>query len=181
MANTEPGPSLTLTAKDLTDPTRINRVLTYIQSAIGQLRSEAMASKTTIVQTTVISGGGGGGGGSPVTSSGWVTLMISANVVTPDLSLGGSFKLVLNQNAQVTVKNPIFTGASLVAGMSFWLYIYRDGTHNPPKPAFGSAFASDINSLRFVIDPNTITGILFKYYDDLLWHVNAFFTGSAIS
>lgn len=101
-------------------------------------------------------------------------LTIVSNAVTLDLSLGVKFELTLNQAAQVTVNNPIYTGGTLTTGASIWLYIIEDATGGRPTPAWGTAFGQDVATQQIdTTIPNTRSSFAMSLHPDGLWHLDS--------
>ena len=110
-----------------------------------------------------------------------VILAIVSNAVTLDLSLGLKFELTLNQAAQVTVNNPIFTGGSLSTWASISLYVIQDATGGRPTMAWGTAFGQDVATMILLGDANTRGVYLMTLHPDGLWHLDGFLTGNPLS
>jgi hypothetical protein len=113
----------------------------------------------------------------PSLIGGYVVLSIVSNSVSIDLSLGLNFELLLNQAAQVTVQNPTNGSGSLSYGMTFSLYIVQDATGNRPIPAFGTAFASEVQGIILVQAANTGSPLGLIFRPDGLWHLASVQTG----
>lgn len=112
---------------------------------------------------------------------GWAILVIISNTVTPDLSEGKNFELVLNQAAQVTVDAPVWSGVGTIdAGTSISLYVFQDSTGLRPTPAFATGtggFGTDVSSKTLATDPNTYSVYKMTKHNDGLWHLDDFKTG----
>jgi hypothetical protein len=122
----------------------------------------------------------GAGGAAATVVDGYVILTIVSDHVTPDLSLGLNFKLILNQAAQVTVNNPIFTGGSIIPGSTMTLYVIEDSSGGRPTPAFDSDFGSDVaQEIDGAADTRSIFGLTF--HDESLWHLDTFQTGLPVT
>lgn len=102
---------------------------------------------------------------------GFLTLTIASNAVTPDLSLGTLFKVTLNQSTQITINNPIYTGGTLVPGMTLTLWIFQDSTGARPSPAWGTAFPA-YNASAPIIAPDASTHSVatLTYHPDGNWY-----------
>lgn len=103
---------------------------------------------------------------------GYYTASIVANHVTIDLANGLNQRVVLNQAAQVTIDNPIYTGMSFEAGMTFNLFIYQDGTGGRPTPAFGAAFDTSVALAEMPTSANSYLSYQFVRHNDGVWRLN---------
>ncbi len=108
------------------------------------------------------------------TPDGYVDLVIASNAVTPDLSLGLNFKLIINQATQVIVHNPILTGGAIVPGATMALYVLTDGTDGRLTPDFtDTAWGTDVQAQLISGTANSRNPYLMTFHDDNLWHMDA--------
>lgn len=139
-----------------------------------------------------ITGRGSSGSGSttiiavPPATGGYFELVITADTVQIDLANGINHHLVLNQTAQVTVLDPIFTAGTIAAGAKFFLYVECDATPGRPTPAFSNnnpnGFTSDTGQNGEEISGTENTRSIWQFtYHGTLWAPDSFMTGRAIS
>lgn len=102
---------------------------------------------------------------------GYVPLTIVSNQVTPDLTLGLNFKLIINQATQVVVKNPI--GSVIIPGSWIAIYVLTDGTPGRLTPDFtDSAWGADVGQQIISGAANSRNSYQMTYHDDNLWHMD---------
>lgn len=132
----------------------------------------------------IIGGNATGGGTTGVTGGGWYTITPAAGNATVNLANGFNQRLVLNGTA-VTILAPTFSTGSIIAGMSFNLYLDQDATGGRAMPTFtGGAdgfISSTANQISMDATASTGTVIAFKF-DGTRWRMDGVpITGSALT
>lgn len=103
---------------------------------------------------------------------GYYTITPVGSEVTINLSNGLNQRLNLTSNTPLTILDPVRSGGTLVAGMTFTLFIYQDATGSRPTPTFGSAFDTSVGSFEVPTDPNSFVVLQFLYHNDGKWRLN---------
>ncbi len=111
----------------------------------------------------------------------FTALTIVANAVSLDLGVATNFEITLNQAAQVTISNPVFTGGVIASGTSFFLYVDEDATGQRPALLWGNAFGQDVQTQVMKGDASTRSVYAIKFHPDSLWHLDNFLTGLPLS
>lgn len=118
----------------------------------------------------------------PTVAPDYYTITPSAGNAVIDLS-NGLTQLLVNTTSLATFLAPIWTGGTIAAGQSFWLYILQDSNDGNETPAFtggAGGFASDTGSEGISPDPDTLTAIRFTFHG-AIWIRDSWKTGLATS
>jgi len=91
---------------------------------------------------------------------GWQAYTIIANTITPNLALGSTHIVILNQSAKITINNPINISA-VQPGQPVTLQIIMDGIGSRPTPNLGSLY---LGVTGFIMTPaaNTYSALNFQ-------------------
>ena len=141
-----------VTAQDFTgDVYRPNSIFQSINARLSAVESAASSTTKTASSAST----------STNINSGYYVDTITSNAVTPDLGLAFTHETVINQAAQITIDNPIYTGGTISPGQDLYIILVQDSTGNRVSPLWGSNFAGTAN-ISIAPDANTYSVVQFK-------------------
>lgn len=122
-------------------------------------------------------------GGVSLADPGYVTITPDgSNDYHIDLSLGLNQRILLTSATATTILAPIWTGGTIVSGVSFTLYIDQDSTGNWPCPIFALGTGSwtiDVQNQGIDGTPSTRTIYIFTFHG-VRFGLDSFRTGAII-
>ena len=140
-----------------------SRKVILIQANIYDADEAGSLEPFAPVRMVYVWGNPGRGG---LSAPGYYTITPAFGNAIIDLANGLNQRLVLSASA-VTLLKPVWTGGTIVAGLSITLYIDQDASGGRATPIFtggAGGFGSDTGSEQVAPDLNTRTSAIFTYH-----------------